>query len=103
MGLSGLCSSQYATINDVANVIKGNCRSLQAAHLTGREQPAIFQPIEVASAQPSPPVALVAPRSNAYQSPVGSASVGADSSNKRQRSMEWECAAPRSLSSAVLR
>jgi hypothetical protein len=52
-------------------------------------------------AQPSPPVVLVAPRSNAYHLPFRSASVGAGSSSNRQRSIKWECAAARSLSSAV--
>src|ERR1700730_16918309 len=53
------------------------------------------------SAQPSPPVVLVAPRSNAYHSPLGSASVGLGSSNIRHRSMKCDCAADRSLRSAA--
>src|SRR5450759_624018 len=49
------------------------------------------------SAKPSPPPTLSAPFSNAYQSPIGSASFGVATSSIRHRSMKCSCAAARSV------
>src|SRR5580704_11041819 len=51
------------------------------------------------SAQPLPPVVLVAPRSKQYHEPSRSASVGVSSSRRLHRSMKWECDAALSVSS----
>jgi hypothetical protein len=53
------------------------------------------------SAQPSPPVLLVAPRSKQYHSPLGWASVGFRSSSSSHRSLKCDCAAARSFRSAA--
>ena len=57
------------------------------------------QPRFHTSAQPSPPVSFLAPRSKQYHSPVGSASVGLGSPSSRQRSLKCDCAAERSFNS----
>ena len=56
------------------------------------------QPRFQTSAQPSPPPVFLAPRSNLYQVPSGSASVGVGSFSNRQRSLKCDCDADRSLS-----
>ena len=57
------------------------------------------QPRFQTSAQPSPPVSFLAPRSKQYDSPVESASVGVGSPSSRQRSLKCDCDAERSFNS----
>src|SRR3546814_10140727 len=56
-------------------------------------------PLRQTSAQPSPPVVLVAPFSKANHSPLGSAAMGSSTPSKAQRSLKWLWEAERSLSS----
>ena len=72
----------------------GRSRSLRLPLYSQAKQPRFHT-----SAQPSPPLVFIAPFSKAYRSPFGSASLGVGSSSRRHRSMKWDCAAARSVSS----